>query len=208
MCNDFHKGVHDTRGLSLVETVVVVSLFTIVMGAVTQAIFSFYRLNGYTIAQSYQVSHARQGMEQLVRDLREMTYADDGAFPLVDMEENRVSFFSDIDRDDSVEYVEYVLGTTTLEKRIFNATGSPLAYNTSGAPDVSVAVSEYVQNDVQNIPVFVYYDENGNEATATTTVADIRYVQVTLIVNIDPIRDPGEFKLRSSAALRNLKNIE
>lgn len=208
MRNDLQKSMRNLRGLSLVETLVVVALFTIVMGAVTQSIFSFYRLNGYTIAQSYQVSHARQGMEQLVRDVREMTYADDGTFPLVDVEEYRVSFFSDIDRDDSVEYVEYVLGTTTLVKRIFNATGSPLTYNTSGSPDQSVAVSEYVQNDIQNVPMFVYYDENGNEATATTTVTDIRYVQVTIIVNIDPIRDPGEFMLRSSAALRNLKNIE
>jgi hypothetical protein len=26
-----------------------------------------------------------------------------------------------------------------------------------------------------------------------------------IIVNIDPVRDPGEFMLKSSAALRNLK---
>jgi hypothetical protein len=52
--------------------------------------------------------------------------------------------------------------------------------------------------------MFVYYDEDGKKATATTTATDIRYVGVNIIVNIDPVRDPGEYSLRSSAALRNL----
>ncbi len=197
------------RGLTMVEMIVVIALFGIVMSAVTQSIFSFYRMNGYTIAQAYQVSHARQGIEHLVRDLREMTYADDGAFPLVVMDEYRVGFYSDIDRDNSVEYVEYELATTTtvLEKKIYNATGSPSVYNFL-SPDTTTVISEYVQNDIQNVPIFVYYDGNGNPATATTTVADVRYIQLSVIVNIDPIRDPGEFVLRSSASLRNLKSTQ
>lgn len=199
------KRLHLNRGLSLLETVVVVALFTIVMLAVLDSIASFYRLNGYTIAQTEQVNHARQGTEQLVRDLREMTYADNGAFPLVVMSSYRVGFYSDIDRDNSVEYVEYRLtSSTTLQKRIFNATGTPPSYSTT-TPDTTFTLSQFVQNQIQNTPMFVYYDSNGLPATATTTVADIRYVKLNIIVNIDPIKDPGEYALRSSATLRNLK---
>lgn len=196
-----------TGGFSLVEMIVVLGLFSIVSLVVSENIVTFYRLNGYTIAQAYQVETARRGIEQLVQDLREMTYADDGTFPLVVMEEYKVGFFSDIDRDDSVEYVEYMLSTTTatLEKRIFNATGTPKTYNTTGTPDEVNIMSEYVQNDIQNTPMFVYYDTNGQPATGATNITDIRYVQMNVIVNIDPIRDPGEFMLRSSASLRNLK---
>ncbi len=198
-------------GFTLLETVIVVSIFTIVMLALTESIASFYRFNAYTIAQSYQVSHARQGMDQLVRDLREMTFADNGTFPLVVMEDYRVGFYSDIDRDDSVEYIEYelsstTLGSTTLEKHMYNATGSPPTYGAT--PDTITIVSEYVQNNIQTLPIFVYYDGNGLPATATSTVTDIRYVQVSIVVNIDPVRDPDQFVLRSSASLRNLKNSE
>lgn len=174
------------------------------MFAVSESIATFYRMNAYTIAQSYQVNTARRGVEQLVRDLREMTFADDGTFPLVIMEDDRLAFFSDIDRDLSVEYVEYSLASTTLIKRIYNATGTPPVYSTSN-PYETVTLSEYVQNVLQGTPIFVYYDGEGNPATATTTVTDIRYIEASIIVNIDPIRDPGEYMLRSSAALRNLQ---
>ena len=192
------------RGLSTVELIIVVALFAVLMFAVSESSATFNGLNAYTIAQSDQVSTARHGVEQLVRDLREMTFADDGTFPLVIMEEDRLAFFSDIDRDLSVEYVEYSLASTTLIKRIYNATGTPPVYSTS-TPYETVTLSEYVQNTLQGTPIFVYYDSDGNPATATTTVTDIRYIEASIIVNIDPIRDPGEYMLRSSAALRNLQ---
>ena len=191
-----------TRGLTLVEMIVVVSIFTMLTLAVGESISAFYRFNAYTIAQAYQVQNARRGMEHLVRDLREMTYADDGTFPLARMEDNLVGFYSDIDRDMSVEYVEYELAGETLEKRIYNASGTPPVYDVT--PDETQTLSEYVQNINQNTPIFSYYDASGNIATATTTVIDIRYVRAEIIVNIDPVRDPGEFTLRSSSALRNL----
>ncbi len=196
---------HVKRGFSLVETIVVVALFTVVMLAVTESIATFYRLNAYTIAQSYQVDTARRGTEQLVRDLREMTFADDGTFPLTLMGDYQVGFYSDVDHDNSVEYITYSLSSTTLQKKIFNATGSPPVYSTT-SPESTMTLTEYTQNTLQGIPIFVYYDGEGNKATATTTVTDIRYIEVSVIVNIDPIRDPGQYMLRSSAALRNLKN--
>lgn len=200
----YHRNKGGDRGLTMVETIVVLSLFSILMLATSESIASFYRLNAYTIAQTYQVDTARRGVEQLVRDLREMTFADDGTFPLVVMEPDRLAFFSDIDRDMSVEYVEYTLASTTLIKQVYNATGSPPVYSTS-TPQETHTLSEYVQNTSQGVPVFVYYDAEGAIATATTSVTAIRYVGTSIIVNIDPVRDPGEYMLRSSAALRNLE---
>lgn len=205
----FMKNKKSQAGFTLAETVVAVSMFTILTFVVMESIVTFYKIHAYTLAQTYQIDHARRGIEQLVRDLREMTFADDGTFPLVVMETRRVGFFSDIDRDDSVEYVEYRLasstGSTTLQKRIYNATGSPPVYSTT-TPESVLTISEYVQNSIDNIPIFVYYDAEGSPATASSTVTDIRYVQVHLIVNVDPIRDPGQYELRGSASLRNLKN--
>ena len=201
----FFQGNKETnRGLSLVETIVVLSLFSVLMLAVMNSVAAFYRFNAYSIAQAYQVDHARRGIEFLVRDMREMTYADDGTFPLEIMSTHRIGFYSDIDRDDSVEYVEYELIGTVLQKRIYGATGNPPVYSTT--PESTQIISEYVQNILQATSTFLYFDTNGAQAAATSTVTDIKYIEAKLIVNIDPIRDPGEFMLRSSAALRNLKD--
>ena len=197
------RRLRKTRGMTLVEVLVVVSLYAILSLAITNAISSFYRFNSYTIAQSYQVSNARRGMQYMVRDIREMTYADDGSFPITTNGSSSILFYSDIDRDDSVELVEYNLASTTLYKYIYDAVGTPPVYSTT-TPDQTLIISEYVQNSLQGVDVFGYYDDNGNAATSTTSVTDLRYITVNLIINIDPVRDPGEFMLRSSASLRNL----
>ena len=191
-------------GLTLVEALVVLSVFTVLMLALSDSISSFYAYHSYTLAQTHQVDTGRRGIEAMVRDLREMTYADDGTFPLAVFATHSIGFYSDVDRDDSVEYVEYVLNNNTLSKNIYNASGNPPTYDL-GTPDETHIVSEYVQNEAQAVDTFTYFQAAGQPLTATSSVTDVQYIEVELIINVDPIRDPGEFALRSSAALRNLK---
>lgn len=194
------------RGLTLVETIVVVAIFTVLSLAINSSIVAFYRYNAYTIAQANQVSNARRGVELLVRDIREMTYADDGSFPIISMGTSSASFYSDIDRDDSVELVEYELIDTTLYKKIYDASGFPPTYSTTTATQTYI-ISEYVQNLLQGVDSFTYYDGSGVEVVpGSGDTTEVRYIEVSLIINIDPVRDPGQFMLRSSASLRNLKD--
>ena len=199
------KAPNQQQGMSLAELLVTVSLFTLLMLVVTNGIQQMYVYNAYTFAQAYQVQNARLGMKAFIRDVREMTFADDGTFPLAVMETDRIGFYSDIDRDDSVEYVEFTYSaSTTIVKEIYNATGSPPVYDTS-SPDETITLSRYVQNDLQATSTFFYYDESGAAVTDPNDLTDVRYIEAQIIVNIDPIRDPGQFMLRSSAALRNVK---
>jgi prepilin-type N-terminal cleavage/methylation domain-containing protein len=199
------KIIKTTAGFTLVEMMVVIGIFTIVMFALFQSIDMFYRYNAYAIAQANQVDLARRGMDIVIRDIREMTFADDGTFPLAIMQPHKIGFYSDIDRDNSVEYVEYELATTTVfKKRVYGASGNPPVYSTT--PESTQILSNYVQNMNQATSTFYYYDNTGKLATPTSTVTDIVYVGSQIIVNIDPIRDPGQFMLRSAAALRNLKD--
>jgi prepilin-type N-terminal cleavage/methylation domain-containing protein len=192
------------KGFTLVETMVVVVIYALVVYALFQSILMFYKFNAYAIAQSYQVDTARRGMDIMVRDIREMTFADDGTFPLALMAKNKIGFFSDIDRDNSVEYVEYELSTTTLlKKRVYGAVGNPPVYSLT--PEKTEILSEYVQNLNQATSTFYYYDQNGVIANASSTVTDIAYITAQIIVNVDPLRDPGQFMLKGSGALRNLK---
>ncbi|MFM2423985.1 MAG: hypothetical protein RLZZ70_374 [Candidatus Parcubacteria bacterium] len=193
------------RGMSLVEAIIAIALFTILSLAIFSAITSLYKMNSYTLEQAEEIDHARRGLQTWVRDAREMTFGANGAYPVVRLENNRFGFYSDIDRDFSVEYVEYVLSTTTLYKYTYEATGNPPVYSTTTPTRVDI-LSLYVRNIAQSQAVFQYYNDAGTILTSPQAMlSDMRYVRMNLVINIDPNRSPGEFMLRGSATPRNLK---
>lgn len=194
-------------GMTLVEMVIVVGLFGLLTTMIFGAAQFFYQTNGYTVAQASEIDHARRGVTTLTRDLREMTYSENGSYPVNEMEEHLVGFYSDIDKDSNVEYVRYELdaGGTDFYKRVYNPAGNnPPTYDLT-SPDEEILMSEYVQNRDQSLSTFIYYDSNNN-VVSSAQLADVRYIEAQIIVNIDPIRSPGEFILRTAVAPRNLKD--
>lgn len=192
-------------GMTLVELVVVIGIYSILLLAITTSITSLYQSNSYAMAQANEIDNARRGMTQWNRDAKEMTTAEDGTFPVAVIDEHHFGYFSDTDQDSSVEYVEYILATTTLTKYTYNPSGSPATYNFS-TPDGQEILSEFVQNIVEATSTFFYYDDNGNALSSTSPLVNVSYIKAQIVVNIDPLRSPGEFMLRSSIAPRNLKN--
>ena len=198
--------VNKQTGMTLVEMLVVIGIFTLLSGAIYGTIQALYQYNGYAYAQAAEVDNARRGLNTFSRDVREMTYAEDGSFPIVLNTEYLMGFYSDIDKDNNVEYVEYELATTTMfYKRVYNPTGNPPTYDFNN-PDEEIILSEYVQNIQEATSTFQYFDSNGVQLDETSLLTDIRYIRAQIIVNIDPVRSPGEFLLRTSIAPRNLKD--
>lgn len=192
-------------GFTLVESVIVIALYTVLSLAIFSSISDLYKFNSLTLEQANEVEVARRGVSTWTRDVREMTYAANGAFPLVRVENHRLGFYSDIDKDLSVEYVEYILSTTTLFKYTYEATGTPPTYSTT-TPAKTEILSQYVQNVAQGATTFRYYNVSGTLiASPSSMISDIRYLTINTIVNIDPVRSPGEFMLQGSATPRNLK---
>jgi len=196
--------LHSKRGFTLIETVVFISVFTLVMIILVSSIIFFYRANAYSVEQSFAVNSARKGIELLVRDIREVTYSDEGAYPLIDGADNNISFYSDIDRDNNVERVRYFLEDGSLKKGVTKSSGNPLSYDL-GTEIVSI-ISPDIRNDEQSVSIFRYYNDTGGEIfNVGVNITDISFVTVNLIVNINPNRLPNEFTLQSSATLRNVK---
>jgi hypothetical protein len=191
--------------MTLVEVVMLVGIFTVLSLVIFSAIASFYRTNAYTLEQADEVENARRGMNQWVRDVREITGGEDGSYPVAIIDEHEFGYYSDTDLDESVEYVRYELSGTTLRKFTYNATGTPATYNLA-SPDKTEELSFYVQNINQGTSTFFYFDNAGVQLSSTSPVVDVRYIQAQVIVNIDGYRFPGEFMLRSSVAPRNLKD--
>jgi type II secretory pathway component PulJ len=205
MPNLFSPDRFAVTGMTLVEAVVAVGIYTLLMLVITTTVVELYQSNSYTMAQANEVDTARRGLLAWTQDAREMLSSAEGTWPISIMESQRMGFYSDIDRDDDIEYVIYQLASTTLYRYTYEPTGSPPTYSTT-SPSATYRLSEYVQNLIQGTSTFRYFDTNGVELFPGALLTDVRYVETQLIVNIDPIREPGEFMLRASVAPRNLKD--
>lgn len=187
------------------EVIMVTSISTILMLVITFSIVSVYRNNAYALAQTGEVDSARRGLQTWTQDVRELDFGANGAYSIQSAEPQYMAFYSDIDPDAITEFIEYELVDTTLYRRVHKAGGFPATYSTS-TPATTV-LSEFVQNNLEAIPTFRYFNNNGDEiSNPTAQITDIRYIKMQLVVNIDPVRAPGEFMLEGSAAPRNLKD--
>jgi Tfp pilus assembly protein PilW len=190
------------RGISLIETVTVIAIVPVIMIAIANSVLFFYKANTVSIEQAYQVDHARKGVTLLVRDIREASYADNGAYPLAAMASTSITFYSDTDRDNQTERITYEITGTSLKRAVLDPSGSPTTYTGSAA---TTSVSEYIRNIEDGVPAFRYYDKDNIEVADAAHIADVVSVSVMTVINIVTTRAPGEFTLKSSATLRNLR---
>jgi len=190
-------------GFTIIETLVVISAFVFIMVAITSSILYFYKSNTITLEQAYAINSARKGIEFMVRDIKEIIYSDEGAYPIISIDANSFYFYSDIDRDSSIERIRYFIDGTDLKKGITDASGDPPQY--LDINETISVVSDSSRNIEQGISVFKYFDNQGNEIIDYANISDVAFVKVNLVVNINANRLPDEFTLRSSATLRNLK---
>lgn len=192
-----------SRGYTLIETIISVTIFSVLSIMVAGSIVFLYRTHSQSIQQAFALASARKGIDLMVRDIREAAFSDDGAFPVVGIGAHEFIFYSDTDRDDNVERIRYFVEGTDLKRGVVDPTGSPPVY-TVGNEVVSI-VSDNVRNAEQSVALFRYYDDSGTEIVDAADILDVSFVTLNVIVNVDPNRLPGEFTLYSSATIRNLK---
>ncbi len=190
-----------SKGFTLVETLVAISVFIVLIISVTTSITYLYRTSFYDIQQTQAINSARRGIDVMVREIREATYADTGAYLIESAQNQSLIFYSDTDRDQNIERIRYFLDGKTLKKGEIEASGTPRQYNP--ANEKFSILSEYVQNGSQAI--FTYFDKDNNQITDLLKVGDISLVKVNLIINVDPSRPPSDFILISNAQIRNVK---
>lgn len=190
-----------SKGMTLIEAIVWVAVFTSAMLALTTSVQYFYRTSNHAIQEASATASAQRGVDLLVRTIREASYASNGAYPIVSIASNDVRFYADTDTDPFVEELHYYISGTTLRLGVIDPSGDPPSY---ASPETTSNISDYVQNNVQSIPLFTYYDKDGAQITDYAKRGDVRFVTVSLLVDVDPIRTPTVITLRSSAAMRNL----
>ncbi|HDL10182.1 MAG TPA: type II secretion system protein [Candidatus Omnitrophica bacterium] len=195
------------KGFTLIETIVVIIVFTLALGALFALIMMAYRTQSYTWEQSQAIEEARRGVETMVREIREARNGDNGAYIIFVTQDREFGFYSDIDKDFDIERVRYfvegdpdVPEGALFKKGVINPVGIPATYPTSS--EVVTTLAKYVRNGP---PIFRYYDENGNELSPPARRKDTTLMEVYLVINVDRNRTPQDFELKSRTQIRNLR---
>ena len=97
-------------GFTIIESLVTISIFVLILGAVMGFINLSYKTQDYAWQQSVAVDEARKGIETMVKEIREIRLGDDGSYYIEKAEDQEFIFFSDIDKDGATERVRYFLG--------------------------------------------------------------------------------------------------
>lgn len=187
--------------MTALEAIVWVGMFIVAMTAVTSAVIYFYRTSNYTIQEASAVTSAQQGIDKMVRAIREAAFSSNGAYPVVSLATSSLTFYADVDSDTSIERVHYYLDGTNLVQGILDPAGDPPSY--VGSESTST-ISDNVRNIVQALNLFTFYNASGTVMTDLTQIGSARFVTINVAVDVDTTRSPVPVFIRSSAALRNL----
>jgi type II secretory pathway pseudopilin PulG len=190
------------RGMTLIETVVWVAVTLSAMLTIVTSVQYFYRTNNYAVEQAAAVSSAQRGIESMVKTMREASYSSNGAYPVIAISTSSVAFYADVDTDPFIERLRFFLEGDSLKRGLIDPTGDPPVYTN---PETISSISDSVRNIDQGVTTFRYYDVNGSLMTNLSDISALRFIEVTVVVNINPFRLPNQFTLRSTAALRNLR---
>ncbi|PCI89594.1 hypothetical protein COB18_03480 [Candidatus Kaiserbacteria bacterium] len=196
------KHIQSQRGFTLIETLVLLFVFVIILGAIVSSLIFAYRGQRFALEQAEATRSARIGMESTIRALREMSTADDGAYPVISMATSSVAFYSDYDNDGRIERIRYFLDGADYKRGVTESSGTPLVYSLDD--EVIKILSDNVRNNVVDVPVFTYYDQDGVVISNYAAIDTVTFIVVRVLVNIHPERAPNDFELRSSATLRNI----
>jgi Tfp pilus assembly protein PilV len=197
------RGPLPQAGFTLIETLVWIAIFTASMVAIATSVILFYRTSNYAIEAATALTSTQRGMDSMVRVIREAAYSSVGAYPVIAMATSSFTFYANTDGDSLVERVRYYLSGTNIYMGLLKPTGDPASY--TGSETVSL-IADNIKNASSSVDLFTYYDSSGAQMSDLSKIADVRFVTINLVADIDPNRAPTDTELRSSATMRNLTN--
>src|SRR3989344_5140242 len=142
-----------SAGMTLIEAMVWIAMFTATMLAIVSSVLYFYRTSNFAIQEASAISSAQRGMDLMVRTMREASYASNGAYPVVSMSTSSFTFYTDIDSDTSVERVHYYLTGLSLIEGVANPSGDPPVYP---ATEATTSISDSVRNYDKGVTLFTF----------------------------------------------------
>jgi prepilin-type N-terminal cleavage/methylation domain-containing protein len=199
------------RGFTLAETLIVSTLFLIVLTATLTSVASYNRTNQRDQRHNDQIDRSRRGVDRGVRQLRNL--ARRISAPVISRAESTDFIFQTSDPERT--WVRYCLQTRPNGKVWLWALTSPGSVTTamSGAcPGSGWSRTDIVAQNVTNLtagrtfPLFAYACVDGAPATCPASADDfgrIRTVAMDLLIDDDLTKHPKEARVSTAVFLRN-----
>ena len=196
----------DNRGMTLVEVIIAMSIFSLVIATVVEIFLVSTRSKNIVFEQLEVQGQARKAVHDFIGEARAMRYSSAGAYPLQNASTTEIIFYTNINADNIVERVRYFYVTNTLKRGTIEPSGNPLVYMTS--TEKITTIVNNVTNGVS--PVFYYYDEDYTSVSSTplaqpVDVTKARIIEMRLIIDKNPLLSPVPFAIQGQTAIRNLK---
>lgn len=194
--------------MTVVEMLVAIGIFILLMGAIVEFIVSIYSSNNSISGSFYTIENAQTILKTMAKELRMMSRAANGAYPLAEASSSNVAFYADVNGDGTVEEIKYFLASGNMNRGVINPSGAPVSYSTSSEIDQVIIPNVATSS----MPIFQYYDENYDGETATSSLADpvslgaVRLVRINITLN-PPVGSKSLPKsYTTQVMLRNLKD--
>lgn len=199
--------VKNRKGFSLAEVLIVVAIAASFVVVVSNFSGNINLLNTLVGQQLQSASDITQTLQIMTTEIRSAGPSGNGAYPIDSASTSSFTFYSDINKDGSMDHVRYFLSSSTIYRGIIAPTGTPVTYPTSS--EVITDLIDGVSTPTTSTPLFSYYDANytGTQAalTAPIIVSNIRLVQISFQADIQQNKAPGPESFSTLVDIRNLK---
>ena len=196
------------RGMSLVEVIVAIGIFSMIALGVSLFFVRIWPLQRFAMDSAKAQLSASQSITDLVKLIRNMRQSDSGEYALEESRSDEIIFFADEDGDGTVERVRLFLSGTNLQMGVINPSGNPITYPTNQESIRTIATQ--VRNGSGGYPetLFHYYDDGNEELSGNFSVSDVRMVSIDIYVDVDPSASPIASHFESFASIRNLSEYD
>lgn len=197
------------KGITLVEVLVSIGIFSIAMSGLTALFINMWKNNKYSMELGQSVMVVSQGLGKMGHYIRGARQSDNGSYPIVSASDNDLVLYSDYDKDNVTERLHIYKSGTNVLLGVRDPSGTmPKTYASGDAETITLA-SSIINNSSH--PIFEYFDENypliSTDPIATpASVSRVKLVRVYLQINIDPNNAPDNVEMESFIDIRNLND--
>ena len=198
---------YSRAGFTLVEVLIVIviaSLIVLVTLSLNTNISTLQNLVGQKLQSRADID---QTMQIITTEMRSASPSASGGYPIVSAATSSFTFYSDINRNGTVEQIRYFTSSTSLWKGVIQPTGTPAVYTTS-----TEIKTDVVDNLVfaTSSPLFQYYNSTYTVSSTALSypidISQIRVVQVSFTTDVNAKVAPGGEYFSTIIAIRNLLN--
>lgn len=202
------KPTTSRSGFSLVEVLVVVAIAAAIVITVGNFSGNINLLNNLVSVQVQSKSDVGQTLQIMESEIRDAVPSQNGAYPIDSATTGTFAFYSDLDKDGSVEHVRYFLASSSIKRGLIQPTGTPATYPTSSEVIASVADNVAL---VSSTPLFSYYGASytGTQSSLVSPVdvSQIRLIGINFMVAVRASSSPTSTQYFSAMVdMRNLRS--